>query len=357
MSPRFATATLRTRTRGLGLPMVVALSLIAIVDRGHVRHDGRDRPLAGRHVRAQRSTSQMTADALGLERLMVDLETGVRGYMLTDDARFLEPYRTARTQLDDRLDGLAAVAPPSLRPRIDRITRDVDAYVRDYTEPLIIDHSGNVLAATTEGKRRLDGLRREFAALSSAQAAITGGRRDRSQALRHRMLVLAASGAALSALLLVGLGLGLRRVVLLPVRRVARAAERLSKGKLDTRVPANGYGEIGQLGDSVQPDGRGAQRARARSERADRSAAVDPRLHDDDDLGQGPRRPLPARQRRVAPRDGPGRRRRHRPHRRRASSRRRSPRPSASPISTSCAAARPRSTSATPRPTAAHSSW
>ena len=182
MSPRFATATLRTRTRGLGLPMAVALSLIAIAIAGMFATVVVTVRSLDATSRAQRSTSQMTADALGLERLMVDLETGVRGYMLTDDARFLEPYRTARTQLDDRLDGLAAVAPPSLRPRIDRITRDVDAYVRDYTEPLIIDHSGNVLAATTEGKRRLDGLRREFAALSSAQAAITGGRRDRSQA-------------------------------------------------------------------------------------------------------------------------------------------------------------------------------
>ena len=41
-----------------------------------------------------------------------------------------------------------------------------------------------MLAATTEGKARLDALRAQFAALSSAQAAITGARRDHSQALR-----------------------------------------------------------------------------------------------------------------------------------------------------------------------------
>ena len=34
MSPRFATASLRTRMRGLGLPMAVALSLIAVVVAG-----------------------------------------------------------------------------------------------------------------------------------------------------------------------------------------------------------------------------------------------------------------------------------------------------------------------------------
>ena len=99
MSPRFATATLRTRTRGLGLPMAVALSLIAIAMAGMFATVVVTVRSLDATSRAQRSTSQMTADALGLERLMVDLETGVRGYMLTDDARFLEPYRTARTQL------------------------------------------------------------------------------------------------------------------------------------------------------------------------------------------------------------------------------------------------------------------
>src|SRR5205085_1882147 len=77
-----------------------------------------------------------------------------------------------------------------------------------------------------------------------------GARRDESASLRHRMLLLAGGGASVTALLLLGLGLGLRRMVLVPVRRVAAAAQRLAQGKLDTRVPAHGYGELGMLGDS-----------------------------------------------------------------------------------------------------------
>ncbi len=230
--------------------MAVALSLIAIVVGGMFAIMVVTVRSLDATSRAQRSTSQMTQDALALERLVVDLETGLRGYMLTDDRQFLEPYERARQELDPRLAGLEAAAPPLVRPRIARIAEDIHSYVDDYTEPLIRDHDADALEATAEGKRRLDNLRAQFAALSSAQAAITGARRDKAQALRHRMLVLAAAGATMSALLLIALGLGLRRMVLLPVRRVARAAERLSRGKLDTRVPANGYGEIGQLGAS-----------------------------------------------------------------------------------------------------------
>src|SRR5690349_6484881 len=140
MSPRFATTSLRTRMGGLGLPMAVALSLIAIVVAGMFAIIVVTVRSLDATSRAQRSTSQMTQDALALERSVVDLDTGLRGYMLTDDREFLEPYVHARAQLEPRLAGLEAAAPPLVRPRIARISRDIHSYVDDYTEPLIRDH-------------------------------------------------------------------------------------------------------------------------------------------------------------------------------------------------------------------------
>ena len=107
-----------------------------------------------------------------------------------------------------------------------------------------------MLEVTTEGKRRLDILRAQFADLGAAQQRATTVRREEARALRHRMVVLAAGGAVVSVLLLVLLGICLRRFVLRPVHNVALAAERLAQGHLDTRVPATGVGEIGQLGAS-----------------------------------------------------------------------------------------------------------
>ncbi|MDA0166786.1 response regulator [Solirubrobacter ginsenosidimutans] len=233
---------------GLGVPIIVALSLIGVVVAGMSATMVVTVRSLDATSKSQRATSQMTQESLRLERLVVDLETGVRGYMLTDDPRFLEPYRAGRLQLATSLVRLHALAPPALEPRIARIDRNLGTYINDYTEPLIRDHSGDVLAATTEGKTRLDALRKQFAALSSTQSVITVQRRAHSQALRKRMLILASGGALVCTLLLIALGIGLRRMVLLPVRRVAHAAEHVAFGRLDTRVPANGFGEIGQLG-------------------------------------------------------------------------------------------------------------
>ena len=120
MSPRFATALLRTRTRGLSGPTLVALALIAIVVAGHVRDDGRLRPLARRHLQGGAQDERDDADARSqLERLVVDLETGVRGYMLTDDTRFLEPYQRGRSSIDVSVAELERLSPPELRAAVD----------------------------------------------------------------------------------------------------------------------------------------------------------------------------------------------------------------------------------------------
>ena len=128
---------------------------------------------------------------------------------------------------------------------------------------------------------------------------MTRQRRATSQALRQRMLVdrrrrrrrLGRAARRCSPA-------SCNRFVLGPVRRVSLAAERLA-----ARQPRH-------------PRGRHRRRARSassaprstpwpgRSPRATRTCAcsptacADPGPHHDDDLGQGPRRPLPARQRR-----------------------------------------------------------
>jgi two-component system sensor histidine kinase/response regulator len=246
MSPR---PDLRVRTRSLRGPIFAALALIATVVAGMFATLLVTAHSLDATSKAQRRTSRMTESTLQLERTVVDLETGVRGYMLTDDVKFLEPYERARERMARITAELAELSPPSMRGRVATMTRDLNDYVTDYTEPLVRGvRRPSVLAATTEGKERLDGLRAQFAGLGAAQQRLTAERRATSQALRRRMIDIAAAGALVSAALLVLLGYYLNRFVLAPVRRVERAAHRLADGDLECRVPATGPGEIGALG-------------------------------------------------------------------------------------------------------------
>ncbi|HET6551140.1 MAG TPA: ATP-binding protein, partial [Solirubrobacter sp.] len=246
MSPRPFT---HVRPRSLRLPTLAALALIGTVVAAMFASMVVTTRSLDTTTLAQRRNSDMTKSALRLERLVVDLESGLRGYMLTGDRRFLEPYDTARGEIPARVAELQRLAAPELDGRVNRVDSELHSYVDNYAEPLLRGERGeSVLASTTEGKRRLDSLRAQFAALSHAQGVLTTERRARSQALRTRMVALSATGAVVSAVLLVLLAWFLHRFVIVPVRRVARASERFAGGRLATRVPAGGLGEIGQLG-------------------------------------------------------------------------------------------------------------
>ena len=212
MSPR---SLVHARPRSLRLPTLAALGLIATVVAGmFVSMVVTTRSLDA-SSKTGRKSSEMTQSALELERVVVDTELGVRG------------YEESRPAIEQRLARLDRLSSPEVQSRIDALA----LHLRELKGPL-----------------RVDIVRSDFAALSRAQQALTQERRAKAQTLRTRMVVLAATGAVLSVALLVLLGLCLHRIVLVPVGRVARAAGRLAEGRLDTRVPASGLGEIGQLG-------------------------------------------------------------------------------------------------------------
>src|SRR6185295_19085286 len=197
-----------------------------------------------------RRATQMQQEALQLERTAIDLETGVRGYLITQDKSYLEPYETGRRQLKTHIQALLAATEPEQRAQVMAIRDGLSAYVNDYTEPLVqrdVRGDAALMQATRDGKRRLDAIRAQFAAFNAAQQGITADRRDHSQDLRHRMLALAAAGALISAALLIALGFALHRLILVPIRRVAGASGHLAEGDLRARVPDAGRGEVRQL--------------------------------------------------------------------------------------------------------------
>ncbi len=167
--------------------------------------------------KAGRKSTEMSQTALALERIVVDTELGARS------------YERSRPEIEQHLAKLDHQSSPELQDRIDTLA----LHLRQL-----------------KGPQRITIVRTEFAGLTHAQQQIIQDRRNASQSLRSRMVVLAATGAVLSVVLLVLLAFCLHRFVLLPVRRVAGAAEQLAHGRLDTRVPASGLGEIGQLGES-----------------------------------------------------------------------------------------------------------
>ncbi|HEV7824059.1 MAG TPA: CHASE3 domain-containing protein [Mycobacteriales bacterium] len=189
-----------------------------------------------------------------LERLAVDLETGQRGFVITGQERYLQPWRAARGAFMGQAGALSRLVAdnPRQQRRVQTIARAYTSYVRDYSDPLIDTarrdpKAARTLAATDEGKRRMDGIRAEFDRLTASEAAISGTLQRRSDTAARRAIAAAAGGLAGSILLVVAFAGYLTRAIVRPVRRAATMAGRLAGGDLGTRMPARGAGEIGVL--------------------------------------------------------------------------------------------------------------
>src|SRR5687768_8890606 len=194
--------------RGLAAPTFAALALVLVVVAGIFGA----LVLAARDSRSEADNAlrgrQIVRAAGAAERSIVDIETGLRGYLLTGEERFLEPYEAGRASYRDRLDRLdALVRYPTPRRQLRELRPAVEAYVEHYAEPLrarggSLSHQGMLFAAA-EGEYRLDGLRARFAAFNEESYRIGLARRERSQARADRAVMRAVAGLAGSGALLI----------------------------------------------------------------------------------------------------------------------------------------------------------
>ena len=238
--------------RGLSAPTAVAFALVIVLITGtfgvlvlNVRAEHAD---AQDVLRAERILSASNT----AERDLVDVETGLRGYLLTREPRYLEPYESGRLGYAARFAALnLLVRDRAQLRRLATLRRAADAYVDGYAARLRAVSPAHPLAADlAAGKRELDALRARFDDFNRAQTALGDARRARTAASGRRSVLIAAIGASGSALVLMALWLYMQRAVLLPVRRVAIAARRLASGRSDARVPLGGRGEVALLAQS-----------------------------------------------------------------------------------------------------------
>jgi signal transduction histidine kinase len=157
--------------------------------------------------------------------ILLDAETAQRGYVLTGRTDYLGPYISARARLDEAIPRLRALLSdnPEQLVRLASVEGSVERKMNELAEVIAarrdrgLDAARSVVEAN-RGKRRMDTLRRNLAAMHTAEDGLLASRED-VQA-HDAMLALAA--------LVVTSGLfGLLLVLAWAVRRSARAHERV----------------------------------------------------------------------------------------------------------------------------------
>jgi two-component system OmpR family sensor kinase len=199
-------------------------------------------------------SKDVTAATLSLEKVVLDLEAGLRGFVISGQPRLLAPWNRARPELRRRFAVLARLVAddPEESRQVREVARLVDAYEHDYGAPLIAIASESPAAArsplaSAEGQRRIALIRRRLTSLLATENARASASAASAKRETARALVLGFGGLGISAVLILLYGLYLTRAVAAPVREVAGGATRLAAGDLSARLRESGPGEVGEL--------------------------------------------------------------------------------------------------------------
>src|SRR5690606_18955985 len=128
--------------------------------------------------------------AVDLRTALQDAETGQRGYILTQDEAYLEPYTTALTQVEENYQRLqeVLVAYPQAAEPMQTLRGDIDFKLAEMARTIDLVREGAVAEAieivrTDRGKQAMDRSRTFFDALiRAADDRLTSGAEDQRNA-------------------------------------------------------------------------------------------------------------------------------------------------------------------------------
>jgi signal transduction histidine kinase len=233
---------------------VVSVLLSAVIGSAFVLQALAIDTLRDTEAKANHAQRVMVA-ASRLERVVIDVETAQRGFVITGDQRFLGPWYQARSEFVRQapiMERLASAGDADQGRLADRITTAARSYVRDYSVPLVTSAQRNLdsaqtAAVTEEGNRRIDAIRGKFDQLTGREQQIFEVGQDKANATANEAFAMASVAVAGSIVLILFSGGYLARSVVRPVRRASAMAGRVAGGDLTARMPETGPGEVGSL--------------------------------------------------------------------------------------------------------------
>jgi len=175
---------------------------------------------AHRHTRRASEWTRHGLDALNqteaLLRHMVDAETGQRGYLLTGDPSYLEPYDNARAAIPSAIDSLRRITAEDAeqQARVAELDSLIAAKLEELAATIALRQHGGAEAAlpmvrSNRGKHTMDEARSLLADIETAERAELSRRLAYREQLSAQVSWLIAA-TALTAVL--ALGLALRRL-------------------------------------------------------------------------------------------------------------------------------------------------
>ena len=223
-------------------------------------------------VIAYRGTQQLTESAReerhtyevlsGLERILSlakDAETGQRGYILTGEPRYLEPYQAAVNQLEQTIKDFRQLTTDNLNQQrsLDTLEPAVINKLAELKETIELRRTQGFEAALVvvrsgQGRQSMDEVRRLAGQMETRERELLRVRSGAAEAAARDTIASITYGVPLALALLTLLGVLLNRHISKPLDGVSRVAEKIGEGDLAVSLPVTDrQDEVGVLSRTI----------------------------------------------------------------------------------------------------------
>ena len=218
------------------------------------------------NVRQLRSTAEQTAqtreELAEFLILHLDVETAVRGFVLTEDTKFLGPYEEAVERRDRSFELLAAQADPRVQAQLPELRELSDAKLANAARNVADTRVGRselarIRIAEGGGKRMMDRMRAQITALDQIEMqrlvqVSTDGAGSRETVERKVMLLLAGLGVMMILLtLLVSASQRAKSAALERAKRLGERNSAMFEGAVDGMLLLDEHGTIIRINPSI----------------------------------------------------------------------------------------------------------
>jgi signal transduction histidine kinase len=232
-------------------------------------------------------SKDVTREALGLERQVLEVDSGLSTYVITASPVLLERYRTSRRELVEKVKSFRTVTSrePQASKRTGVLFERIRRYRTDYLNlvtNLAKESIGAAREATRdEGSEQLGDIQSAFESFLVEEDALTESRKDAADARFTHAVELGVAGLTGSAALILLFAFYLSRSIARPVREAATGATQLAGGDLSLRLSQSGPGEIGELTTAFNRMAESLQQARVELEEQNAQLRDSERLKSD----------------------------------------------------------------------------
>jgi methyl-accepting chemotaxis protein len=189
-----------------------------------------------------------------------DAETGQRGYIITGEARYLEPYQGARDTVDRKLKHLRELTSdnPSQQQRLTAVEPLVSSKFTELQETIDLRKEkgfgpAEQVVATDKGKNMMDSIRKVVGAMVEEETALLAKRSAEEKDRVHGTEMTVLVGGVCSFVLLSLAGVFLTRSIAGPLGQISAAAQQIASGDLSVELYSSSRrDEVGDLTESFR---------------------------------------------------------------------------------------------------------